>query len=172
MNTLLKLPEGLFEDLIEHLLPRRQYAREEAAFLFVSTSRSSERVVFDVLESVNLRASDFAQQEGDYLELADDSRARLIKRAHDLGASLVEIHSHPGSSTAGFSYADRLGLSETVPHMWWRLPRRPYLALVVTTGGFDALVWLDDPRVPRQLDGLLAGSRLLRPTNKSLAGWT
>ena len=119
-----------------------------------------------------MNAADFTHQEGDYLELEDRSRARLIKRAHDLDACLVELHSHPGSSIAAFSYADRVGLGETVPHMWWRLPKRPYLALVVTETGFDALVWLDNPRVPCRLDGLLAGSRLIRPTNESLEGWT
>ena len=55
-----------------------------------------------------------------------------------MGASLVEMHSHIGPWPAGFSYADRLGLQETVPHMWWRLKKRPYLALVVTNCSFDA----------------------------------
>ena len=107
----------------------------------------------------------------DYLELADKTRAALIKRAHDLDTSLAELHSHPGPWPAGFSYADRLGLQETVPHMWWRLKKRPYLAIVVAKSGFDALLWLDNPKVPRPLDGIVEGSRVLKPTNFSLGGW-
>lgn len=170
MKTLLKMPAGLFDDLTAHLLPRGSL-REEAAFLFVIADRADDRIVFNVLETTKLAPADFESQHGDYLELADETRAGLIKRAHDLGASLVEMHSHPGPFPAAFSRADRIGLTETVPHMWWRLRKRPYLALVVAPSGFDALIWLDSAKVPRQLDGVLDGDRLLRPTNNSLGGW-
>ena len=127
---------------------------------------------FTVVETRKLGREDFAVQEGHYIELADAARAALIKRAHDLGASLIEIHSHLGPWPAGFSPSDRSGLRETVSHMWWRLKSRPYLALVVTETGFDALVWLDNPTQPRTLDALLVGTMTLRPTNLSLEGWT
>ena len=122
-------------------------------------------VVLDTIDSAKLVASDFEVQAPDYLELADATRARLIKRAHDLGASLVEMHSHPGPWKAAFSRSDILGLSETVPHMWWRLDKRPYAAIVVSPSGFDAMVWLESPVSPQALDSLAAGSRILRPTN-------
>lgn len=170
MKTLLKLPDGLFSDLTGHLLPQGSM-REEAAFLFVQANRHDDHVSFEVIESAKLTANEFSSQLDDYLELADETRARLIKQAHDLGASLVEMHSHPGPFPAAFSYADRMGLRETVPHMWWRLKKRPYLAIVVAETGFDALVWLENPKIPQQLDGLLADDRLLRPTNNSLKRW-
>ena len=59
-------------------------------------------------------------------------------------------------------------LKETVPYIWWRLKKRPYLAIVVTATGFDALVWLDNPNIPLQLDGIIVGKSLLSPTNNSL----
>jgi hypothetical protein len=170
MNSVLKLPPGLFEELLEHLLPARG-RHEQAAFLFVTMNRLADHVSFDVLETTKLHAVDYETQATDYLELKDETRAQLIKRAHDLGASLVEMHSHPGPWPAAFSLADRMGLNETVPHMWWRLPKRPYLAIVVARTGFDALLWLDNPKMPRPLGCLLAGDRLLRPTNYSLGDW-
>ena len=109
-------------------------------------------------------------QEGDYIEMGDETRARLIKRAHDTSTCLIEMHSHLGDWPAGFSYADRLGLKETVTHMWWRLKKRPYLALVVTNSSFDALVWLDNAHKPHRLDVLLAGTEMRTPTNFSLGG--
>ncbi|WP_296337464.1 Mov34/MPN/PAD-1 family protein [Reyranella sp.] len=171
MKTLLKMPDALFMDLIAHLL-RPDSIHEEAAFLFVNSSRFEDHVNFEVVESMKLTPEDFETQESDYLELKDTTRARLIKRAHDLGASLVEMHSHPGARTAAFSLADRVGLQETVPHMWWRLRSRPYVAIVVARNCFDALVWLDDPKIPLPLGGILAGEHLRRPTNQSLKGWT
>ena len=157
-------------ELIAHLLSNEGW-QEQAAFLFAETLLCAETASFEVVETRRLSRGDFAVQRGDYIELSDHSRAELIKRAHDLGASLVEIHSHLGPWPAGFSIADRTGLRETVPHMWWRLRQRPYIALVVTETGFDALAWLDNPVVPRALDAWEVGGRTLVPTNNSLGGW-
>jgi proteasome lid subunit RPN8/RPN11 len=169
MSAVLRLPEGLFDELTSHLLPPRS-EREEAAFLFVRPVEG-QNGTFEVVDCDKLSSGDFDCQFGDYLELADDARARLIKRAHDLDASLVEMHSHPGPYPAAFSFADRRGLSETVPYMWWRLKKRPYFAIVVAPTGFDALAWLTDPGRPEPLGAIQTGDRLLRPTNNSLRGW-
>jgi proteasome lid subunit RPN8/RPN11 len=170
MKVFLKMESGVLDALMAHLLPPES-RQEQAAFLFARAARSDHAISLETAEMQRLGPSDFVVQEDDYLEMTDATRAALIKRAHDLDASLVELHSHPGPWPAGFSDADRAGLKETVPHMWWRLKKRPYLAIVVAPSGFDALVWLDDPKMPRPLDAILAGSRLLRPTNRSLGGW-
>jgi hypothetical protein len=170
MKALLKVGDELYGDIMDHLLPPG-CKQEQAAFLFARSAHTDDQVLFEVIEARKLGPADFIRQEGDYLEMADASRASLIKQAHDLGASLVEAHSHIGPWPAGFSYADRLGLQETVPHMWWRLKKRPYLALVVTNSSFDALLWLDNPKVPRALDALLVDNATLKPTNFSLGGW-
>ena len=48
-----------------------------------------------------------------------------------------------------------MGLLETVPHMFWRLDNRPYVAIVVARSGFDALVWTRDAQKPVPLSGLI-----------------
>lgn len=164
MTTVINLPAGVYEALVAHLLPE-DTANEQAAFLFARVKVTDQGAALDVIDSAKLAASDFAVQALDYLELADATRARLIKRAHDLDASLVEMHSHPGPWDAAFSPSDLLGLSETVPHMWWRLHKRPYAAIVIAPSGFDAMVWIDGPLSPQELDSLAAGSQILRPTN-------
>ncbi|WP_339688355.1 Mov34/MPN/PAD-1 family protein [uncultured Parasphingorhabdus sp.] len=166
--TILAMSESLYDGLISHLLPP-QSGREQAAFLFARPTPDDQNV-FEVVASERLTSVDFAAQENDYLELDDEVRAKLIKQAHDLDASLVEMHSHPGPFPAAFSWADRRGLSETVPYMWWRLKKRPYFAIVVAQSGFDALVWRIDPKIAKPLEGIRTGSRLLHPTNNSLGG--
>ena len=170
MKIFLRLQSGLFEDLTAHLLPIGGL-HEQAAFLFVSKSESVDQINFDVLDTVKLVSDDFESQYSDYLELADNTWSKLIKHAHNLNASLVEIHSHLTPNSAEFSYADYKGLKETVPYIWWRLANRPYLAIVITNNGFDALVWLDDPNTPKNLDGLLVGDHQLCPTNYSIGRW-
>jgi len=171
MNTVLQIAEDDYENLMAHLLPDNSN-REQAAFLFAATERTSSEIGFRVIETRLLAAGDFVTQQGYYIEMQDDTRAELIKRAHDLDASLIEIHSHLGPWPAEFSISDRHGLRDTVPHMFWRLRKRPYIALVVTERDYDALVWINDPRVPRRLDALTTGGNSYVPTNRSIGGWT
>jgi hypothetical protein len=166
MKTQIILPATVHEELMSHLLPADGDC-EEAAFVFATTERDHDVVRFHFVEAEKLRPSDFAIRSADYLELTDSTRRRLIKRAHDLKTSIIEIHSHVGTPGAQFSYSDRSGLRETVPHMWWRLPQRPYAAIVVAAEGFDAAVWVDSPLSPVPLSELLAGDRILHPTNRT-----
>lgn len=170
MKAFLTIDGNLYEEMMAHLL-FPDIEREQAAFMFARSTRADHEVKLDVIEARKLGTADFTRQDADCLELKDATRASLIKRAHDLGTSLIEIHSHLGPWPAGFSDADRTGLKETVPHMWWRLKKQPYLALVVAESSFDALFWLDNDKVPRRLDALLVGERVLMPTNHSLGGW-
>jgi len=170
MKTTLQLPAGAYEDLLRHLLPPGGKC-EEAAFLFVTPRRSPTELTLRLLEVAKLEPADFAARHADYLELTDQARARIIKRAHDLNASLVEIHSHVGPWRASFSYSDVNGLKDTVPHMWWRLKGRPYVAIVVARDGLDAVAWVDNPHTPVALDELLAGDRVIRPSQTSLEDW-
>ena len=156
--------------LWDHLLAESTM-HEQAAFLFCQTSRANGGIIFEAVDHALLGESDFAAQHSDYLELSDEARIALIKHAHHLGAALAEFHSHPGPWPAAFSLADRIGLKETVPHMRWRLKKRPYLAIVVASSGFDALVFPGEAHAPEALTGIDAGGVVMRPTNNSLEGW-
>jgi len=171
MKTILELTDSDYDSVMAHLLPQNSN-REQAAFLFATSERTAFETKFRVIETRQLEPRDFAVQQVYYIEIHDETRAGLIKRAHDLDASLIEIHSHLGPWPAEFSASDRHGLCETVPNMFWRLNKRPYLALVVTERDFDALVWIDDPLIPRRLDALEAGKRTMMSTNRSLGSWT
>src|SRR5262245_50164640 len=162
--TIVRLDPGFHRALWDHLLPIVD-RREQGAFLFAAAAAVDGRLEFSVIDHAFLGPQDFATQSEDHLELADTTRIRLIKQAHRLDATLIELHSHPGPSPGGFSPSDRFGLQETVPHMWWRLKGRPYLAIVVAPSGFDALVWLSNPHVPEALTGIQVGDNLLAPTN-------
>lgn len=167
MTVSLHLPDDAFKALRAHLLPAPA-VREEAAFLVARAYIADEVHRLELIEMIKLADADFARQQSDYLEMNDEARARIIKRAHDLKGALIEVHSHPGPWPARFSRADMDGLAETVPHMLWRLPKRPYTAIVVAPGGFDALVWIDGQRRPSALDRVVAGDRILTPTNHTL----
>lgn len=105
-------------------------------------------------------------------ELTDDVRPHLIQTAHRNGNGLVEAHEH-GRPMRGtqFSGTDLDGLAELGPHMTWRLPGRPYIALVFGPDSLDALVF-DPSHDVTGLDGVCIGDQVLRPTGLSLPAYT
>lgn len=168
---ILKLTDNNYNRLWSHLLPQNSDT-EQAAFLFCTTTQDEEGIVFEAVDHALFGPSDFVVQYEDYIELTDESRSGIIKRAHRSNTALAELHSHPGAWPAAFSMSDRNGLRETVPHMRWRLQNRPYLAIVVAPSGFDALVWSPKANRPEPLAGIDVDGALLKPTNNSLRGWS
>jgi hypothetical protein len=135
--------------------------------MFVRCSSQSGEKAFEYLDWHPVLPDGFLVRTRYHFELTDESRADAIKKAHDLGASLVELHSHCGSWPASFSGSDLLGFEEFVPHVQWRLHGRPYLAIVVSRAGFDGLVWLSASRRPIRLKGIAVGRSVLKPTQLS-----
>lgn len=166
----LHIDPGFKTAIWSHLLPENEQSEsiEQAAFAFAKTISEGEVTTFDVIDWLPIERIGFVHQSGYHIELADEMRPLLIKRAHDLQTSLVEFHSHPFSTRAEFSPSDLTGLDEFVPHVWWRLKGRPYLAVVVTPSQFDALAWVTDPRSAVPLEELRAGDIVLRPSGFTL----
>jgi len=165
----LSLPEQAYAGLMNHLSPTSRSA-EELAFVFVGSDSRDGHTQLDHLDWFPVPPSGFVYRSGAYLELTDEMRATVIKKAHDLNACLVEFHSHPFRADAAFSPSDLEGLEEFVPHVRWRLKGRPYLAVVVGPASFDALAWVDASGRPGPLDHLRVGDRLFRPTGITLRG--
>ena len=163
----LHIPTEIYDALWKHLLPK--YPTDETvAFMHTHLNVINGTSGFQFLEWSPIQPSGFAYRSPYYFELTDEARGSVIKRAHDLGSSLVEFHSHIGSWPAKFSPSDRMGFEDFVPHVWWRLKGRPYAAIVVSEGSFDGLVWHSDPRNPEYLESIIVSGKVLEPTQLSL----
>src|SRR5205807_2188939 len=97
---------------------------EQAAFGFTERHERNGSIIFRLMEWTLVPPIGFEVQTAYHIELTDEMRATVIKRAHDLGACLVEFHCHTGRWPASFSPSDRMGFREFVPHVWWRLKNR------------------------------------------------
>lgn len=93
-----------------------------------------------------------------HVSLSDETLAMVIQWACAEGACLIEAHSHGRWSPAAFSGYDLRNLDEWVPHLRWRLQRRPYAAIVTSHRDLDALAWIDDPKAAEQVAGITAGA--------------
>ena len=160
-----------YTEIWQHLLPESAN-HECAAFIFAEFNEVDHLLTLNAQDYFLVRQEGFKAQYVDYIELSDETRVSIIKKAHQTNTALIELHSHPFNSpwASAFSLADMNGFEETVPHMWWRLPDRPYAAIVVSPSGFDSLVWLKDPRSPESLTALCVDGELLSPTNMTLGG--
>ena len=161
--AILKLPLPTYTKMRQDLLPQR-HRTEEAGFLFVVPDGDG---TFKHVDWFPVPANGFASRSAYHLELSDETRATIIKRAHDLGASLVELHSHIGRGPARFSPSDLAGFLDFVPHVFWRLKNRPYFAVVLTRSGFDGFAWRRSPDGPERLRGIQMEDRLLTPSGLS-----
>ncbi|MDQ4125727.1 MAG: hypothetical protein M3134_09035 [Actinomycetota bacterium] len=115
-----------------------------------------------------LGADDYESRSDFHVSLKDHVRQDVIKWAWDEGASLVEVHSHGPKWEAEFSPSDIAGFEEWVPHVWWRLRARPYVAIVTAGKTFDALAWIRSPVEPEQVTHIQSGARRLAATGRTL----
>lgn len=169
-KIIIDIPKKAHRSVWAHLLPHR-HKNEEVCFLHVRPLPEDENNRFVFVDWDLIPPEEFAFRSGYHIELEDEVRAKVIKHAHDLGTSLVEMHSHTGTKPAAFSPSDISGFAEFVPHVMWRLQGRPYFAIVVARGSFDGLAWLVNAKTPQRLDGIAVGSSLMSSTKLSSLRW-
>lgn len=163
----LRLPQTTYKHLLEHLNPHKDNV-EQAAFLFCQVKLAETDIIFEVDDIYLASEEDFEIQSAYHIELKDDIKGKIIRQAHNLGASIIEVHSHVDQRSAKFSFSDWSGFTEFVPHVMWRLKGKPYMALVYAPDSFDALVWVHDSSVPIRLDQVVVDGHIHTPTGNSI----
>jgi hypothetical protein len=158
---------GLREKLWSHLI---QSDVEQVAFVFAAVAAEGDDTVLTAQDHYLATPGDFEIHSEFHVELTDEARSQIIKRAWDTGTTPVELHSHPGDLWgAMFSPSDMRGFADFVPHCRWRLHGRPYLAIVVSPAGADALAWIDQSGQPVGLTAVRAADEpVVVPTNQTI----
>jgi len=167
MKTILNIPPEVYMELQKHLLPNI-HTNEEAAFVFADVVLYDERVELNYRDWYAVQPNDYKSRSAYHFELTHETNGRIIKRAHDLDACIIEFHSHIDQEFLRFSPTDWKGFSEFVPLVLWRLKGKPYVAIVVTIHGVDALVWTNGVKKPKELSMIKTGATEVLPTNNSL----
>lgn len=153
---------------MEFANPLREYLDapvERMAFL-LSTADTGGWTACEVLYLSD--ETDYAYQTNEGMELADHVRPKVLQSATQSSAGLIEIHSHgPTAWPAAFSRTDLIGLREVAPQMLWRLPERPYIAIVLHDQDADALVWTHRQAPPFAPESIIFGQQKMHPTGRS-----
>lgn len=135
---------------------------ERAAFLFASHDTGA----LHVRDIWLLDDDGYDISTADHLAAHEDALPEVIRRAHAGNHAVIEAHSHNSRGQTRFSNYDLDNIAELARHMLWRLPGRPYTALVIGPDSFDALQWAPDAQSLTEVD--IAGD-IRRPTGLSLA---
>jgi hypothetical protein len=146
-------------------------ADEQLAFMLAAVDGDEARVIDLWL----IEDASFDIQTPWHLSLGDDTLGDVIRWAHAASASLIEAHVHRDGDPARFSLSDWAGLDAFVPHAFWRLRHRPYVALVFGEATFDGLVWRQDATIAEPVESLFVDGQpprlptvsSRRPTAKS-----
>jgi hypothetical protein len=165
MSAIIKIDKSIFQKIREHLL---QNHLEQVCFLYFTCNTVGTTLVMEVVDNYFVVPDEYEYQSGFHVELKDTCQAKVIKTAWDKKLSLGEIHSHPTSHRAVFSGSDVVGFHEFVPHVWWRLKKGPYFAIILAKKGVDALVWVKSPEVSEPVDIMKIGFRIIYPSNATI----
>ena len=123
---------------------------EQVGFLLADFEASTRG--FEVRDWRIIGPAGFDIQSPYHVTLTDETKVEVIRWAWESGASLIEAHSHDGIYPAALSPSDLLGLSDWVPHLFWRLRARPYAAIVTAGNDFDAVAWIEAADQPEQVE--------------------
>ena len=168
LRVAVNLPKRTYRDILKHLFPKR-VKHENVSFIFASVSKADLSLDFNFIEWYPVMPDEYEFRSLGYVELKDEMRPKIIKKAFDLDAAIIEAHSHPYNVPARFSSSDLAGFEEFVPHVWWRLRGKPYAALVFSSSDFDGLAWVNNPRDPQPLTELVVNGRRLQPNGLTLS---
>lgn len=164
-STIISSVDSLICRIVDRL--QQNSVSEQLVFAMAKTNSLTDGVHFDCVEAVWLDENDYLSSDQFHLELSDKARTALVQRADRLGASLVEFHSHTFPAAARFSSSDWRGFDEFLPYIWWRLPNRPYAAVVVGPDSVDGIAWPLRHASPVGVTALYSASRSYKCTNLS-----
>ncbi len=161
------IPPRIYRDVHNYLLPKK-VRFEKVAFIFAKVLNGSGYVSFEFKSWYSVKLHEYEHRTRGYVKLKDKMRQKIIKKAFDIDAAIVELHSHVCSGSPGFSHSDFQGFEEFIPHVWWRLEGKPYVAMVFSKSDFDALVWIDNPKYYQQLTEIIVGKQHYYPNGLTL----
>lgn len=165
MSVVVRIDDLMYKEVRSHLL---QNDLEHVCFLYYRSIFNKGNYVMDVQDFYIVPAHEYDCQYEFHVSLKEECQSKIIKKAWDKKLSIGEIHSHPASMRAKFSATDISGFQDFVPHIWWRLKKGPYFALVISQYEIDALAWIKGPGSYEAVKRIEVGNSLIYPSNNTL----
>lgn len=128
---------------------------EEAALLVAGSSIHGGDRELLVREVIPVPSEGLLYQGPCRLGIAPDFMMPVIKRCRCKGLSLIDVHSHPGSGSVGFSGVDDAGDSRLLPKIQQRIPGRDHASIVMNRDSAVARLWRAGEAGPEAVDRIV-----------------
>lgn len=145
MVILVSIPREKYRFIRAHLF---KGAKEQGCFLFADTRLEGAVVNMQVKGMHLIKENRWDHQSDFHLDLKEDEKVKVMRKAKKSGYDLIECHSHRFSGVAKFSQSDISGLDAFVRYIWWKLPGKIYGALVWTKNDIAGDAWLPKKASP------------------------
>lgn len=130
------------QHLVNHLFPEGK-SYEQGAFMLAGQVSTPKYKALLVREVILALPEHLLSQSGAGIQFHPDFVAMVIKRARLERFSIVEIHSHPFSTShVGFSGIDNHWQKPLFTRILERVPGRDHCALVFGRNSFSGRIWL------------------------------
>ena len=138
-----RISSPLWNKVLAIVLKRQDV--ETAALLFgeVLRGEGNERVII-IREVVPIPEDAYLERRIDRLRIDPIAMNRLTRRARDRGWSIVTVHSHPGTTSPWFSWADDAGDARLMPSFAVQVPDVPHGSMVLAGNGSATLRLFED----------------------------
>lgn len=142
MSRTIVIPANVAVTLRHHLFRNHL---EQGAFLFAEVKQNLLGMHLFVKDFYLVPADGWEVQEDVYLQMKDSERAKIMKMARDKNLSAIDCHSHPrAADNVWFSPSDVAGINEFAQYAKWKLPGKPFAAMVWGEKSVDAVLWYGD----------------------------
>jgi molybdopterin/thiamine biosynthesis adenylyltransferase len=133
-------PAGTWPTLRAHLLGQGQ--QEQLAFLLAGLAQGRNWMRLLVREIVPVPPDAFEQRTSVYLAVKPAFSQAVLRRCHEEGLSLIEVHSHPFThQKVTFSAADLTNEMEKFHYVARKIPHVRHATMVVGQTDLDAHLW-------------------------------
>ncbi len=147
MRREILLPGGTWPALRDHLLG--QGSQEQLAFLLAATAQGRGWLRLLVREAIAVPPEALLQQTAARLEVQPAFSQAILRRCHETGLSLIEVHSHPfAHQHTTFSPRDVANEALKFRYVEKRIPHVRHATMVVGHESLDAHLWARGAAVP------------------------
>ncbi len=151
MRTRVLLSQTQYKKLKRHLFNDDS---EQGAFLFARRKQKRDMLDFVIDEIYFVPTDRWRFRNAGYLELEEKEKVKIMLKAREIGADVLECHSHVSSTKASFSFFDLEEMQKFIQYVWWKLPEKIYGALVWSRKDVNGVIWLPKQYEPITIESV------------------
>jgi hypothetical protein len=144
MRATIRMPRGVYNEAIEHLLREHAFAVERVGFMYARVADAGASALLLVTSFEPVPDEEYVPDHGVGARIGGGAIRRAMQRALSTGDSVLHVHLHAHRGPTAFSRVDERELARLVPSFGRVSKNVPHGAVVFSRDHATALVWGHD----------------------------